>query len=658
MKILKSFIIPILMILINSSLFAQELVNGLSFNPVIAQQAHMWKKNTHKSNSEPLKLPFFTDFSNYIGYPDPNIFIDRQGFVNNTFAIRPPSIGVVTLDALDQNGAIYSHANASGFHADTLTSNYIRLDSIFTSNRPISIQDSLYFSFYYQPAGGSESSPVVQWERIGNNPESQDMLFLDFGYTQNGITIWSTVWSTNGESLDNWLSNDPNKLTFFKQIMIPIIDSYFLVDSFQFRFRNMASLEDNGVSGWESNVDQWHLDYFRLDINRTIDDIYPNDIAFVAPTTSCITPYQSVPWKHFNTSMMKQKFENKMSNLSHIIRNASYNYYVVKNNTQHIYTYTCNNENIEPYYNSGLQDYSFHANPNIEFSISPDGADSALFTITHIHKLDGAIGDNTPLNDTIVHNQLFSNYFAYDDGTAEAGYSLYTNQSNPNIYMAVKFTALQPDTLRAVKIWFNKTLNNANIVPFTIMVWEQGVNNEPGALLYQMDAQLPLFSHDFLTFATYYLEESVPVSGVFFVGFYQNHNIQLNIGYDQNTDSRQYFTYKTTTNWSQPIVKGTPMIRAVVGNYLEPQSVDHFQKSDVILFPNPAQNSLNIHFKDGDFSFPIKCTIYDIYGKNVVTLQIENEQSQIPVEHLSNGIYIIKFINNNNEINSMKFIKQ
>ena len=137
MKIKKSFVVAFLILLINSSLFAQELVNGLSFNPVIAQQAQMWKNNIQKSTSETLKLPFFTDFSNYIGYPDPNIFLDRLGFVNNTFAIRPPSIGVVTLDALDENGAIYSHANASGFYADTLTSNYIRLDSIFTSNRPI-----------------------------------------------------------------------------------------------------------------------------------------------------------------------------------------------------------------------------------------------------------------------------------------------------------------------------------------------------------------------------------------------------------------------------------------------------------------------------------------------------------------------------------------
>lgn len=658
MSIKKSIVFALLTCIVPLTLFSQEIINGLSSNPVIAKEAKNWKLKGTKSNSEPIKLPFYTDFSNYIGYPDQNIFIDRQGFVNKTFAIRPPSIGVVTLDAIDENGAVYSHANSSGFYADTLTSNFIRLDSIFTTPRAISIQDSLYFSFYFQPAGGSESTPVVQWERIGNEPESQDMLILDFGFTQNGVTTWNTVWSTNGVSLDDWLDNDPNRLTYFKQVMIPILETYYLVDSFQYRFRNIASLEDNGVIGWESNVDQWNLDYFRLDINRNIDDIYPNDIAFVAPSISCITPYQAVPWSHFQSSMMKDKFENKMSNLSNIIRNASYNYYVVKNDLQNIYSYTCNNENIEPYYNNGLQDYSFHANPNIEFTITPDGADSAKFIITHIHKLDGAIGDMIPQNDTIRFTQTFTNYFAYDDGTAEAGYSIYNSSINPSSYIAMKYTLLHPDTLRAVKIWFNKTLNDVNVVPFKLMVWAQGPDNKPGALLYEMEAQTPLYSDDFLTFGTYYLDQPVPVSGIFYVGVYQNHNIQLNIGYDQNTDSRAFFTYKTATTWEEPIVRGTPMIRAYVGKYIEPTNIKESEKLNAVVYPNPANNYINVYIKGIDANKKIFFSIYDIFGKNVLNLPLESEQTPISIAHLPNGIYIARIMNENMEIRSLKFIKQ
>lgn len=658
MSFKKLFFLNLLFITVLSSINAQEIITGLSSNPIIANQALQWKQIQHKNTIEPLKIPLIIDFSNYIGYPDQNIFLDRQGFVNNTFAINPPSIGVVTLDAIDENGAIYQHANASGFYADTLTSQYIRLDSVFTSNRPISVADSIYFSFYYQPGGGSPTYPFVQWERIGNKPETQDKLFLDFGYTQNGQTNWINVWSTNGVSLDEWILDDPNRLTYFKQVMIPIIETYFLADSFQFRFRNIASLEDNGVAGWESNVDQWHLDYFRLDINRTIGDIYPNDLTFVSPTTSCIQPYQAVPWSHYTASMLKEKFVNKMANLSDLIRNASYNYYVTKNGTIPVYTYTCNNENIEPYYNSGFQDYVYHANPNVEFSITPDGQDSAVFTITHIHKLDGAFGDNLATNDTIRFDQTFKNYFAYDDGTAEAGYSIYSLNLNPQNYLAMKFTLQHPDTLRAIKMWFNQTLNDVNVVPFTIMVWAQGANNQPGTLLYQMDAQTPLFSEEYLNFATYYLDQPVPVSGTFFVGFYQNHNTQINLGYDQNSDARNYFYYKTATTWEQPIVKGSPMIRPYVGAYIEPQNVSESLSPIINIYPNPVFDQLHLKIVNFNQYNELSVKIYDIFGKVIDQQMIQNEITTLSLDYINKGIYIITISDSQTTLKTLKFIKQ
>jgi hypothetical protein len=650
----------IIVVIVPITAFTQERLTGLSSNPTIALKAIQYKLNPIKSLNPPLVLPFIEDFSTYIGYPNETKFIDKQAFINNTYPIFPPSIGVATLDALDENGEIYAHANAAGFHADTLTSNFIRLDSIFSPYRAISIQDSLYFSFYFQPGGGTPSLPFVQWERIGNRPETADFLYLDFGYTQNGETTWTNVWFSPGISLDEWLNNDPLKLNYFKQILIPITQTVFLTDSFQFRFRNIASLEDNGINGWASNVDQWHIDYIKLDINRTINDRYPNDIAFVAPTTSCLEEYQAVPWSHYQSSMLKEKFDNKMANLSNSIKNASYNYYVTKNGSQHIYTYTCNNENIQPYFNNGLQDYSFHASPNIEFSFPQDGQDSATFTITHIQKLDGAFGDNIPANDTIVYYQKFINYFAYDDGTAEAGYSLYNTNPQPKSYLAVRFTLSHPDTLRALKIWFNRTYNNQNIVPFTIMVWSMGANNKPGAVIDSFPAQIPLYSEEFLNFATYYLDRPVPITGSFFVGIKQEHNTQLNIGYDQNTDARAFFFYKTTNLWAEPIIKGSPMIRPVVGEYLQPQSIQDNSLAGISIYPNPTSETLFMSvpsslFENGD---PIYYTVYDMYGKTILKESIQNETTLISVAHFAKGVYFIKCISQTGKTKTLKFIKQ
>ena len=128
-----------------SNLGAQEVITGLPSNPIIAKEAKKLQHSNLKENTPPLRLPFIEDFSSYIGYPDPAKFLDQQAFVNNTYPINPPSVGVVTLDALNQYGEIYAHANSTGFFADTLTSNFIRLDTLFAPYKAIRIQDSLTF---------------------------------------------------------------------------------------------------------------------------------------------------------------------------------------------------------------------------------------------------------------------------------------------------------------------------------------------------------------------------------------------------------------------------------------------------------------------------------------------------------------------------------
>jgi hypothetical protein len=133
---------------------SQEILTGLKQN---AQLVKEYKTNIFKNERsyESVQLPFIEDFSTYIGYPDPSLFKDNQGFVNSSFPLQPPSIGVVTLDAIDASGKVYRHATRDVFGADTLTSLSIRLDSLFNpTQRVIRIQDSIYFSFYYQPEIG------------------------------------------------------------------------------------------------------------------------------------------------------------------------------------------------------------------------------------------------------------------------------------------------------------------------------------------------------------------------------------------------------------------------------------------------------------------------------------------------------------------------
>ena len=158
---------------------SQEMLTGVAQNTALVKAA---KKGLPMRTGQTVRLPFVDDFSNYTGYPDARLWEDNLGYVNTGFAVYPPTIGVVTLDALNEYGQVYSHAESSPFPADTLTSNPIRLDSNFQQHRQMMVADSLYLSFYYQPAGASKTYPAGGWQIVGDAPEYSDKLILEFGY--------------------------------------------------------------------------------------------------------------------------------------------------------------------------------------------------------------------------------------------------------------------------------------------------------------------------------------------------------------------------------------------------------------------------------------------------------------------------------------------
>ena len=142
----QKYIVFLLAFLCLNVMQAQEVLTGLSHNPALMNQKQSVTKNRAVVN-----LPFFDDFSNYTGYPKAALWSDRQVFVNNTFPLYPPTIGVATLDALDENGMIYAHAETRPFGADTLTSNPIRLDYNNVYHRPMQISDSAFITNLVAP---------------------------------------------------------------------------------------------------------------------------------------------------------------------------------------------------------------------------------------------------------------------------------------------------------------------------------------------------------------------------------------------------------------------------------------------------------------------------------------------------------------------------
>lgn len=232
-----------------TKLSGQERIVPLkgNINLIYAEQSNSKNNNTYQLQSKAsttLQIPFLEDFS-YAPtskYPKNSLWLDSNVYVNSTYPIAPPSIGVATFDGLNKNGYPYMPALTNtnvAFLSDYLTSKPINLKVVAATSQTLQPSDSVALIFYYQARGR------------GENPEAGDSLGVDmFKPNQNA---WQRVWARRGNTSPN--TSD----TAFKRAFIRIKDTAFLQNGFQFRFKNYAN-----PSG---HFDHWHVDYILLNLS-------------------------------------------------------------------------------------------------------------------------------------------------------------------------------------------------------------------------------------------------------------------------------------------------------------------------------------------------------------------------------------------------------
>ena len=105
----------------------QEIVTGLQNNTVLSGKVN--KQDWYKAGAaDPVELPFFDDFTGRSFLPSPKWWSDNYAFINNTYSNQQITIGIATLDALDNGGKLYETATSEGFEADHLTSQPVNLN--------------------------------------------------------------------------------------------------------------------------------------------------------------------------------------------------------------------------------------------------------------------------------------------------------------------------------------------------------------------------------------------------------------------------------------------------------------------------------------------------------------------------------------------------
>lgn len=618
---------------------AQEVLIGLPYNSLLKKfyKDHPQKLNKNINNlQDTVSLPFFDDFSKPAIYPDSNLWGDNNAFVNTgynsysgnelldtTRSHNPPTIGIATLDAIDAHGNIYNHLQPGiASVADTLTSKPINLNFL--------PGDSVYLSFQYQPTSNN----------IGNAPETNDSLLLEFYSPVD--SSWYNIWYTLG-------SADKT----YRKVMLPITDTFFLKKGFKFRFKNYVTLGSNYEPSWLSNCDQWNLDFILLDKNRHYNDTFFEEIAMLYPIKSILkNSLESMPWKHFKaagSSMISTTLTMIFRNIGKTI-NPSVNHIArIKDLSGVMPPYQTYNaiENASP--------DKIHFWPvTFTYPFYTTAIDSAEFEIKCY--IDPALPTPYLSNDTTYYHQKFYNYYAYDDGTAEAGYGL-SGEGAMNSKMAVKYKCYKKDTLRGVDIFFNNTMDNyTGSKYFYLNVWNDA-GGHPGDTIRCQMGQKPHFD-GLNEFHMYIFDNPVIIDSgtTFYVGEMQTTNDMLNIGFDRNRDTHENIYYSISGTWVQSAYSGTLMIRPLFGSPLPKSSSSENNlliNASFEIYPNPASDKLNITYPD-DFSIEkSKVTISDIYGK---TLYVNLFSNTIDVAYLSPGIYFLTIIDFDKYSQTKKFI--
>jgi hypothetical protein len=640
------YILTVLTLFIGLSYYAQEQLHPLSSNLSLPKTITKNQINSQKTTSvSSLYLPFFDDFyyAYKSPYPSATNWLDSNTYVNTGFAIAPISLGVATFDGLNKLGYPYNIAasvSTSG-SADTLKSKPIHLDSIPTSNpllyKKYNPSDSVALTFYYQAEG------------FGEAPEASDSLCLDFykPLADSARGVWTNVWGKAGY---NPTAADTN----FYRVKIGIVDTAYFHDGFQFRFRNKAT-----SSG---SLDHWNIDYIQVKDQYFYDDTLLNDASFVYKPSSFLKNYSVMPYRQYNQTLeMASGFTNYLRNNFSIPKFSVYNYKITEGPllspvpTDAYGTFP--NPGFLPFINNGYYNGSA-AHPvftptGTPFPSAPF-ADSTYFTITHSLTTPS---DAKNENDTVVHIQRFSNYYAYDDGSAEQGYYLGGNSFGAKV--ALRYTLNVADTLKALRIYFDPITQGNLIVnsSFRMIVWSNN-GNGPGNIIYKDSAMYPKYeSGSYNIIPTYNLTSCLNLAvGTYYFGIQQQSGQPLNIGFDRNTNHKNALYYNTTGSWSQSSINGSLMINPLLGCVDPPVGLHTIEKSNLLIriFPNPAQNAITVNFSGNQLE-NVRLEITNAMGQTVLIKTVSSNE-QIDVSELTNGLYFIHLKGKSLNVSPQKLI--
>jgi hypothetical protein len=536
------------------------------------------------------------------------VWQDSYAYHNYTFAKDPWTLGVATFDGLDENGYPYLINSTIEGYADKLTSKPIDMSSLAPNN-------DVYLSFLYQKEG------------FGDIPEAEDSLTLEF-YSPSQDK-WFPIWGVNGGPVSD-----------FRKVHIKIDEPAFFENGFQFRFQNYGRLA--------GSLDHFHLDYVYLRSGSGPADTLFKDFAFVYPIKSYLKEFTAVPWDHYKDSpsgKMSDRVEIVVRNGSNITENSQNGTAWIKQNGTILGTYTLSDYELTDHdpatnyaplttfvsYHDFSQGYRFDENtPGDEQEFELRATASVPFS-------------QLTINDSTFGYQKFSNYYAYDDGSAEQAYGINGNQA----MLAYKFTPYEADSVIGVSMSFVPTVQDVTSKLFLITIWNDD-NGKPGTKIYEDDyffPRNPSYGYGHNAFVNYYLKDTlkVPVTGTFYIGWRQLDDVKLCIGLDRNNDNKDKIFYSTNngTTWINTIYDASLLIRPIFSTALD-ASLGVEKKSAITTYsfgayPNPTSDNLTITTNHPSY---LGADLFDLNGQLLKTWK--QDEISVSVADIQQGIYLLR----------------
>ena len=606
------------------------------------------KENNSKQRSaartrsvDPIVLPFWDDFSaSRSGYADSTKWqYGNSVWVNSGMGINPPSLNVVTFDGLDSLGKPYNVNDilAKGF-ADKLISAPVRMALPSASERA-----AISMTFFYQYHGNGEP------------PDMGDIIRLLF---KNDAGAWEVVWSKEN---DGTLEKDK-----FVRVTIPITANKFFHDSFQFQFQNFARLS--------GPYDTWHMDYIYIGNGKPqtapVTPLFP-DRTITTPFTSLFPTYRAMPIKHFfsdpavnlikpSITITNLRQDQVAGNGQPVSYSSKASIYMIKKGELPVTL----NPTLDVNRNIGSE-LTFNIQRNVVLQSIPNPAtfNADADSINILLKIDFDTGDDkiktptegdydfnvfNPLkfksNDSLSAQFILSDYYAYDDGSAEYGAGL--NQAGAQI--AYQFDLKTPDvgSIVAVDIYFPRFGDESNqIIQFQIL---KNLTTSVSDILYQGNIPIQRNSQNkFWRIQIPIDAQPILVKDKFYIGWKQLSSAVIAVGLDKNTDSGSMIYSNINGTWEQNLnLAGSLMIHPIFG---ESDGVISAAEDEVLLevYPNPTKGVFHISGVVDDVD------LVDLTGRKIpIFIEKQTETTTVTISAPATGMYVLRTLQNGTWLSS------